>query len=93
MSGNRDASKTPSGGWIDPVDPPEWTDEMFDRADLYVGETLIRQGRRSEDTTRVTVALRLSADVVARFRATGRGWHARVDRVLREWLADHPDAV
>lgn len=91
MSANRDVSKTPSGGWTDPDDPPEWSDEMFERADLYVGETLIRRGRRPEDGTKVTVALRLSADVVARFRAGGRGWHARIDRILREWLAEHPD--
>ena len=91
MSANRDVSKKPSGGWTDPDDPPEWSDEMFERADLYVGETLIRRGRRPEDATKVTVALRLSAEVVARFRATGRGWHARIDRILKDWLAEHPD--
>ena len=93
MKGNRDASKTPSDAWIDPDDAPEWTDEMFERADLYVGSTLIRPGRIVDGPDKVTVGLRLSADVVARFRATGRGWHARIDRVLREWLADHPDVV
>jgi uncharacterized protein (DUF4415 family) len=93
MIGNRDASKTPSGGWIDPDDPPEWSDAMFEQADLYVGSTLIRPGRPVDAPAKVTVGLRLSADVVARFRATGRGWHARIDRVLREWLAHHPDDV
>lgn len=91
MSGNRDASRTPSGAWIDPDDPPEWTDEMFERADLMIGSALIRRGRPSETAAKLTVGLRLSADVVARFRVTGRGWHARIDRALREWLADHPD--
>jgi uncharacterized protein (DUF4415 family) len=91
MTANRDASKTPSGDWTDPDDPPEWTDEMFERADLFVGTTLIRGGRSVAPTPKVTVGLRLSADVVARFRMSGRGWHARIDRALREWLADHPD--
>ncbi|WP_333823364.1 BrnA antitoxin family protein [Pinisolibacter sp.] len=93
MNVNRDASKTPSGAWTDPDDPPEWSDEMFERAELYIGSTLIRRGRGDASPTKVTVGLRLSADVVARFRATGRGWHARIDRALRDWLADHPDAV
>lgn len=32
--------------WIDPDDAPEWTDEMFARADLYHGDKLIRRGRK-----------------------------------------------
>jgi uncharacterized protein (DUF4415 family) len=64
---------------------------MFEQADLYIGDMLIRRGRGHEAAPKVTVGLRLSADVVARFRVTGRGWHARVDRALREWLAEHPD--
>jgi len=64
---------------------------MFEQADLHVGATLIRRGRVRDCPDKVTVGLRLSTDVVARFRVTGRGWHARVDRALREWLADHPD--
>ncbi|MDK9694896.1 MAG: BrnA antitoxin family protein [Siculibacillus sp.] len=91
MTRNREGSKTPSGAWIDPDDPPEWTDDMFERADLMIGATVIRHGRPAVAATRVTIGLRLSADVVAQFRMTGRGWHARIDRALREWLADHPD--
>lgn len=40
----------PSGApWRDPDDSPEWTDEMFDRADVHQGDRLIRRGRRPED--------------------------------------------
>ena len=91
MPKNRDASKTPSDAWIAPDDPSEWTDAMFERADLWVGGSLIRSGRVTEAPTKVTVGLRLSADVVARFRASGRGWHARLDAALRDWLSSHPD--
>jgi hypothetical protein len=31
--------------WVDPDDAPEWTDEMFERADLYHGGKLVRRGR------------------------------------------------
>jgi|GEM_PF-3186466 len=34
---------------IGPDDSPEWTDEMFDRADLYEGDRLIRRGRRPDE--------------------------------------------
>lgn len=39
--------------WQNPDDSPEWTDEMFDRADVREGDRLIRRGRRpDEDDTR-----------------------------------------
>ena len=40
--------------WIDPDDSPEWTDEMFDRAEGRKGDRLIRRGRRrdEDDTSR-----------------------------------------
>ncbi|TVP83178.1 BrnA antitoxin family protein [Thioalkalivibrio sp.] len=42
--------------------------------------------------TKERVTIRLSADVVARFRATGNGWQTRIDAALKEWLRTHsPD--
>lgn len=40
--------------------------------------------------TKVRITIRLSRDVVDRFRATGDGWQARVDQVLQEWLRREP---
>ena len=36
---------------------------------------------------KVPVSLRLSPDVVARFKATGAGWQTRMDAALSDWLA------
>jgi uncharacterized protein (DUF4415 family) len=36
------------------------------------------------------VTVQLSRDVLRRFRASGRGWQARLDSALREWLDSHP---
>lgn len=72
--------------WVDPDDAPEWTDEMFERADLYHGETLIRRGRPPLESPKQRVTLRLDEDVVAALRASGRGWQTRVNAVLREWV-------
>lgn len=42
--------------------------------------------------TKERITIRLSPDVVGRFRATGRGWQTRVDAALREWLETHEPA-
>ena len=35
------------------------------------------------------ITIRLSRDVIQRFRAGGPGWQARLDAALREWLDTH----
>lgn len=35
------------------------------------------------------VTIRLSPDIVQRFRDTGDGWQSRVDGALRDWLKAH----
>lgn len=75
--------------WVDPDDAPELTAEHFARADVYVGETLVRRGRgrpRSA-TVKQQVTIRLDPDLLERLRATGPGWQTRINEVLREWLA------
>ena len=42
--------------------------------------------------TKVRITVRLSADVVQTFRATGAGWQARLDAALRDWLKTHSPA-
>jgi uncharacterized protein (DUF4415 family) len=39
--------------------------------------------------TKERTTIRLSQDVLQRFRATGAGWQGRVDAALREWLDSH----
>jgi len=72
--------------WVDPDDAPEWTEEMFQSADLYQGETLIRRGRPRKPQPKVPVSIRLSSDVIEAFKAGGPGWQTRIDEALREWL-------
>lgn len=35
------------------------------------------------------ITIRLSSEVVERFRATGDGWQTRVDAALQDWLKQH----
>lgn len=54
-------------------------------------------GRPKVETPKVHVGFRLAADVVEGIRATGKGFNARVENVLREALAagklDMPDTL
>jgi len=75
--------------WIDPDDAPELTEEFFEQADEYRGEKLVRRGRPKSAGRKVLLSVRYSPEVVEYFRATGEGWQARMDEVLREYVAHH----
>ncbi len=78
--------------WIDPDDAPELTDEFFEHADEYVGDKLIRRGRPRSDQTKLALTVRYDADIVAAFKATGKGWQTRMNEALRDWLKTHSPA-
>lgn len=42
--------------------------------------------------TKERITIRLSADVVQPFRATGTGWQSRLDAALKDWLKSHTPA-
>ena len=42
--------------------------------------------------TKQRITIRLSPEVVERFRATGDGWQTRVDAALQDWLKTHKPA-
>jgi uncharacterized protein (DUF4415 family) len=48
-----------------------------------------RRGRPPSAVTKERITIRLSAEVVAAFRASGSGWQTRVDTALKEWLRNH----
>jgi uncharacterized protein (DUF4415 family) len=50
----------------------------------------VRGAQKAPTKERITV--RLSPDIVQTFRATGKGWQARLDAALRDWLKTHPPA-
>jgi len=60
----------------------ELDDAWFEKADLYIGEKLIRRGRPAGSGTKQQITLRLDKDVIEAFRKTGPGWQARMNDVL-----------
>jgi uncharacterized protein (DUF4415 family) len=78
--------------WADPDDAPEWPDEAWDRAEIAVGDkvvrkatgTLTRRGRPPVgDEAKQQVTLRLPRDVLGYFKSGGPGWQTRISDVLK----------
>lgn len=69
--------------WIDPDDAPELDDEWFEKADLMLGDKVIRRGRPAGSSKRL-VSLRLDEAIISHFKATGPGWQTRMNEVLRK---------
>lgn len=57
---------------------PEITDEMLARG------TVKRAGRPASNNPRQLVSVRLPADVLARWKASGPGWQTRMARILEK---------
>ncbi|HFD13638.1 MAG TPA: hypothetical protein ENJ32_14395 [Crenotrichaceae bacterium] len=46
-------------------------------------------GRPMADVKKDRITIRLSTEVTDYFRATGKGWQTRVDKVLLEYVSTH----
>jgi len=81
---------------------PELTDEDFDRGKWYIGNKevspeegkvafreALKRGRPKSERTKVATTIRFDEDVLAAFKASGRGWQTRMNDALREWLREH----
>lgn len=77
------SKKNTESTWVDPDDAPELDDEWFQKADLMIGDKVIRRGRPPGSSKRL-VSLRLDRAVVDHFRATGPGWQTRMNDALRK---------
>jgi len=76
--------------WDDVGDNPEWTKEDFTNAKPFAEvfpelAASIRKDREAEqELTRTWVPLRLSGEVIAKYKAGGAGWQSRIDADLRK---------
>ena len=78
----------------DELDIPEWTEEDFARArpfkevfpEQFASWQKKRMGRPPAENPKVHISFRLASDVVDAIRKSGRGYNARVERVLRAAL-------
>ena len=72
--------KTTSNKRVDPDNPP-WSEEML-------GPPVLKRGRGPQKApTKVLTTVRLDADVIAFFRAQGRGYQTQINNELRKVVA------
>jgi uncharacterized protein (DUF4415 family) len=48
----------------------------------------MKLGRPKSLNPKVSTTIRIDADVLAKFKATGKGWQTRINQALRESLND-----
>lgn len=83
--------RTTKEPWIDPDDAPVWSEDVFERAEVRKGDTILRpatgtltkRGRPKLENPKRQVTLRLDGDVIDRFRDSGPGWQSRINEILR----------
>lgn len=74
---------------------PEWTEEMFASAvrvnalPTSLQAKLNRGGRPKSDNPKIATTVRLDADVLSAFKATGKGWQTRMNAALRDYVQSH----
>lgn len=78
---------------FDPDAPPLTAEEIasarpFAEAFPELAATIRRRGPQ-KSPIKVSTTLRLSSEVIDHFRSGGRGWQARIDEALRQWVASH----
>lgn len=74
----------PGDGPYDPNDP-QAAQTWLEQAELMRDGKVVRKGKRGPQKapTKKLISLRLSAEVIAHFKATGPGWQTRIDAVLQ----------
>jgi len=55
-------------------------------------QAVLRGRGKQKSATKVSTTVRFDADVLAAFKAGGRGWQTRMNDALKEWLSEHPAA-
>ena len=84
---------------------PEWTATDFKNAkpasqvlrEIFpeqVAKKMLtpKPGRVLGSGTKSSTTLRFDNDILAAFKATGRGWQTRINDALRDWLKEHKPA-
>ena len=61
-------------------------------ADIATYKTRGRPAGSTKKDSKQAVTVRYSPDVLQAFRATGKGWQARMNDALKDWLQTHSPA-
>lgn len=75
--------KSISSDWVDPDDAPDLSQPEW--VEKFAAVKAVR-GRPRAESPKTAISIRLSPEVVERFRATGAGWQTRIEEALKDWL-------
>ncbi len=91
--------------WVDPDDAPELTSDFFEQGEWKIGERplspqagaaalreALSRGNPMAQSVQQALTVRYDAEVIAAFKATGKGWQARMNDALKDWLQTHSPA-
>ena len=78
--------------WVDPDDAPEWTEDVFDRAQFSrsgkvvrpATGTLTKRGRPKLEAPKKQLSVRLDQNVLEKLQEAGPGWQTRVNEILKK---------
>ena len=75
------ANKRSTGDdWIDEDDAPDLSAPHYQ---AKLAATSPRRGRPRAESPKISTTIRLDADILEAFRATGQGWQSRINEALR----------
>ena len=77
MTGNKRSTDT---DWIDEDDAPDLSTPEYQAKFAAVTP---HRGRPKAEAPKISTTIRLDADVLEAFRATGQGWQSRINEALR----------
>lgn len=83
MSGNK---TTKDHNWVDPDDAPDLSTLEWQAKFAAVS---VKRGRPPLAQPKVSTTIRIDADILERFCASGAGWQSRMNAALRDWVASH----
>ena len=66
----------------------DWDNAVIKQAGVEVGRVRVRGAQKTE--VKIQTTMRLDTDILAAFKANGRGWQTRMNDALRDWLKHHP---
>ncbi len=82
---------------------PELTDDSVERGQWFVAATevapqegkaafrkALKRGSPKASATKISTTIRLDAEVLEAFKATGHGWQTHLNQVLRDWVKNTP---
>ena len=72
------------------IEPVFDKDSPDSAAHMKIEIERIKRGRVLGSGSKDSQTVRFDRDILAAFKATGKGWQTRMNNALREWLEQHP---